>query len=248
MNTATTTRTSKLLVNPASVNPLRSLVLPKIKKEEQGQFESALAHEIRNPLSTIKLSAEMLQSMTTDDNQKVFLDIIIRGSMRINDILTDLLVSSCTGEVQKEKHSVHQLLDEVLAMTEDSIMLKHIKVIKDYTAGNCHFFLNRQRMKIALTNIIINAIEAMNDERGELTVATKIIDGEFILRIEDNGCGICKANLKNIFKPYFTNKPGGLGLGLATTGDILCSNHVKVKVKSAEGTGTRFSLLFGMKG
>jgi signal transduction histidine kinase len=247
MNTATTTRTSKLSVNPSSVNLLRSLAFPETIREDPGQFESALAHEIRNPLSTIKLSAEMLQSMTTNDNQKVFLDIIIRGSMRINDILIDLLVSSRPGEVQNEKHSVHQLLDEVLAMTEDSIMLKHIKVIKNYTAGDCNFFLNKQRMKIALTNIIINAIEAINDEGGELIVGTKISNGKFILQIADNGCGISKTNLKNIFKPYFTNKPGGLGLGLATTGDILCSNHVKVKVKSAEGTGTRFILLFGMK-
>ena len=68
-----------------------------------------------------------------------------------------------------------------------------------------------------------------------------------MIQIEDNGCGISKENLKYIFKPYFTNKPGGLGLGLATTYDILQSNHVGVNVESEEGKGTRFILSFEEK-
>jgi signal transduction histidine kinase len=98
-------------------------------------------------------------------------------------------------------------------------------------------------MKIALTNIIVNAIDAMS-QKGELKIITKSIERKYAIQIEDNGCGISREDLKNIFKPYFTNKPGGLGLGLAATCDILQSNHVGVFVESEEGKGTRFILLF----
>ena len=104
--------------------------------------------------------------------------------------------------------------------------------------------VSRPKMKIALTNIIINAVEAMTSGKGELKLVTKIVEGDYIILIEDNGCGISRKNLKNIFKPYFTNKPGGLGLGLATTFNILRANCVGINVESEEGHGSRFILSF----
>ena len=100
---------------------------------------------------------------------------------------------------------------------------------------------------MALTNIIVNAIEAMSSKNGELNLITKFIDGRYAIEIGDNGCGISKEDLKDIFKPNYTNKPGGLGLGLATTYDILQLNHVGVNVESERGEGTRFTLLFEKK-
>lgn len=228
-------QSSKLFRSMAPVIPMQ--VLPD-------QFSSALAHEVRNPLSNIKLATQMLQSLISDDYQKRYLDIILRGSERINGILTDLLTSFKPHEHAVVKHSIHQLLDEVLEMAEDRIILKKITVRKNYTAINDEIVLNSPKMKIALTNIIINAIDAITPGKGELKLVTKIIDGRFKILIEDNGCGICRKNLKNIFKPYFTNKPGGLGLGLATTYNILRSNRVEVNVESEEGHGTRFILSF----
>lgn len=186
----------------------------------------------------------MLKSIIRHDDQKIYLDIIMRSSVRINDLIEELLKYQQADEVQAEKHSIHQLLDEVLAMNEDRIMLKNITVRKEYTIQDCKIVVNRPKMKIALTNIIINAIDAMTSGKGELKLVTKSIDGKYVIQIEDNGCGISKGNLQHIFKPYFTNKPGGLGLGLATTYDILRSNHVGVNVESGEGEGTRFILLF----
>jgi signal transduction histidine kinase len=245
MNLSTITPgVTKLLNYPGSANKLWSLSPSRILKEQPGQFASALAHEMRDPLSTIKLAGEMLRSMIRDDNQKIFLDIILRGSGRINEILTDLLTSIQTEEIESEKHLIHQLLDEALEMSEDRISLKNITVRKDYAPQDCKIILNRPKMKIALTNIIINAIDAMTPGKGELKLSTKSIGGKYVIQIEDNGCGISKENLKYIFKPYFTNKQGGLGIGLATTSDILWSNHVEVNVESEEGEGTRFILLF----
>jgi len=150
-------------------------------------------------------------------------------------------------EVQVEKHSIHQLLDEVLEMAGDRMRLKKIAVWKDYASNDCKIELNRVKMLIGLTNIIVNAIDSMTPGKGELKLVTKSIEGSYVIQIEDNGCGISKENLKNIFKPYFTNKAGGLGIGLATTYNILRSNNVGVHVESEEGKGTRFILAFEEK-
>lgn len=99
-------------------------------------------------------------------------------------------------------------------------------------------------MKIAITNIIVNAIEAMAGVNGILTLVTKMVYGKYIIEVKDNGCGISKPNLDKMFKVAFTSKPGGLGIGLTIIYDILKLNQVAINIESAEGEGTTFSLLF----
>jgi signal transduction histidine kinase len=210
--------------------------------DDRGSFITALVHELRNPLTNINLSIELLESSSTDDKWKTFLDIIRRSSMRISDLINDLLKNK-QDEAEVERHSIHRLLDEVLELARDRISLKNIVVIKKYEQ-DCELALRVQEMKIALTNIIVNAIEAMTTGEGQLALITKSIESRYILIIKDNGCGISKENLKDIFKPHYTNKPGGLGIGLAATGNILRSNSIRVNVKSREGKGTCFILLF----
>ncbi len=105
--------------------------------------------------------------------------------------------------------------------------------------------MNRPQVLIAITNIVNNAVDAMAGVKGVLTLVTISTDETCIVQIEDNGCGISEKNLNNIFEPYFSNKPNGLGLGLATTRDILRSNHVGLNVRSVETRGTNFILRFG---
>jgi len=212
--------------------------------EEPNQFGSALAHEVRNPLATINLAVQMLKSPTKVLDQTLYLDIIMKASGQINDLITDLLRTPQSSEMQLEKYTIHQLLDEALALTEDRILLKNITVRKDYSTLDCKIFVNKLKIKIALVNIIVNAIDAMHPEKGKLKLITRSINGKCIIEIEDNGIGISKENLKNLFTPYFTNKDGGMGLGLSTTIDILKANHATIDVQSEEGKGTRFILTF----
>lgn len=222
--------------------PDQPLPAPVLAEVHPGQFASALAHEVRNPLTTINLAVDLLQSGIKDVEMKIYLDIIMRSSERINNLVTELLKYQQEAKAEAEKHSIHQLLEEVLEMAHDRITLKRITVRKEYAAEDCKIIMNRPEIKIALTNIVMNAIDAMIPGEGELKLITRSVFGKYIVRIEDNGCGISKANLQLIFKPYFTSKPGGLGLGLATTYDALRSNHIAVNVESEEGTGTSFIL------
>jgi signal transduction histidine kinase len=224
--------------------PRNGKAVPEILKDIPAQIASVLAHEVRNPLTNISLAVEMLGLYVKDDEAKVYLDIILRSSMRINILINELLKNQQNEEVHTEKYSIHQLIDEVLAMAEDRIRLKNIEVYKEYAVKDCDIALNQGEMKIALTNIIINAIDAMVPDEGELRIITKSDEYQCTLFIEDNGCGISEENMKSIFKPYFTNKPGGMGLGLATTYDILRLNNVNVNVESVVDEGTRFILQF----
>lgn len=235
---------TKPLSDPLSTIMAEPFTPTKIVQKQTVHFASALAHEVRNPLSNINLAVEMLKSLISNDEYKIYLDIILRGAARINDLVTDLLTSTQAVEIQAGKHSIHQLINEVVAMTDDRIRLKNITIRKDYATRDRKIILDKQKMKIALINIIINAIDAMPSEKGELKLITKSRDGKYVIQIEDNGCGISKAHLKHIFKPFFTKKPGGLGIGLATTYHILQSNHIGINVESEEGKGTRFTLTF----
>lgn len=223
-------------------------VLPKSltrTENSSSQFYSALVHELRNPLTNIILSIDELTANLgkVNDEAKMYLDIIVRGAGRINKLVDMVLRLNASEVIHREEYSIHQLLEEVLEISEDRIRLKHIAVNRDYETQDCKALMNAQEMKIALTNIIINALEAMAMNSGQLNLVTRSIADKFLIQIEDNGCGISEENLKKIFKPYFTSKPGGLGIGLTSTCNILQSNHVGVNVKSELGKGTCFNLL-----
>jgi signal transduction histidine kinase len=225
-----------------------SAIIPVILAESPTGFKSAHVHEIRNPLTNIKLATELLEpSLGENNQQRRYLDIIRRNAERINVLIDGLLIDKHTNKKQSQKYSVLKLLDEVIEEVKDRILLKNIRIKKRYSP-DCAIALNEADIRIALTNIIINAIEAMPPDKGELELITRMARDKFIMMIKDNGHGINKQNLKKIFTPFFTGKPGGLGVGLAATSDILWANHILVNVKSKEGQGTCFILLFQKPG
>lgn len=214
-------------------------VVPKLSA-----LAAALTHEVRNPLTNINLAVEMLQHLGTSDLQKEYLDIIMRASGRINGLVTELAGKQQAEQVKVQMYSVHQVLEEVLTMTADRLRLKNITVHKDFAFQDYSIKEHNAEMKIALTNLIINAIDAITEDKGELKLVTTWFNGNYILAIEDNGCGINAADIKDIFRPFFTRKSGGLGIGLAVTLDILKANNVEIDVESEVGRGTKFILSF----
>jgi signal transduction histidine kinase len=208
------------------------------------QFSAALAHEIRNPITNINLSVDLLRAMLPDSTSKTYLDIIARGTIRINDLVTKLLHQKQESLVSEEGFFMHKILDEALQLAEDRIRLKQITVLKNYAQEDCRIILHRSKIKISLVNIILNAIDAMEAGKGRLKLSTRSTSDKYIIEVQDNGCGISKENLKHIFKPFYSSKPNGLGVGLSATYALLQSDHVDIAVKSTEGKGTFFILTF----
>jgi signal transduction histidine kinase len=244
MNSPATKDVNKLSGRPPTVDLAESIAPANKEPRQAVEFTYTLAHEIRNPLSTINLAVEMLRITNDVKEKEACLDIIMRNSTRINGLLTDLLNSYQLDEIRLEKYSINQLIDEVLFIIRDRLKLKKIKVTRYFTTLDCRILLNKEKIKIALTNIFINAIEAMPSEKAHLKLVTKLLNGKCVVEIDDNGSGISKENLKKIFTPYFTTKPSGIGLGLSSSLDILRANHFHVDVQSEVGSGTRFILSF----
>ena len=230
-------------MNSITISP-RKKTTQSVWSEPSIPLGSVLAHELRNPLTNIMLTIHLLESKILDDNDRMYMDIIKRNSAKINDLINDLLKGQKKDEIQTEKHSIHQLLDEVIELASDRLVLKNVIVKKNYAPYDLKVKMDKSKIKIALTNIIINAIDAMPPEKGELRLATRLIKGKCAVSIHDNGSGISKEHLPLIFDPYFTNKQNGVGVGLAATKHILQSNKVGVRVESLVGHGTRFILLF----
>jgi signal transduction histidine kinase len=236
---------SSLLHSIAHSTIRTSTVVTRRKKSDNpAGFVSALAHEIRNPLCTINLALEMLIMKDADDEQRQYLGMIVRGTKRIKELVNRLLLQDAAKEVRNEVYSLHQLLEEALAGVRDRMFLNNISVTREYTAAEHCVFLDPERLTIALTNILINAIEAMSRGKGELKLVTRSTDQECSIEIHDNGIGISKDGVQRMFEPFFSNKPGGMGIGLAATLDILRANHTRVDVRSEEGVGTCFVLSF----
>lgn len=218
--------------------------VPRMTHKHTFDFLPALAHEVRNPLTAINLAVELLKQSGLDEEQQQFINVILRGSERIKELINNLLKPAQPLETVPGLYATSQLLEEALLLAKDRILLKNIVVSKEYAEAGPGVMVDREKMKIALSNIIVNAIDAMASEGGQLKLVTKSTNGCTTAEIHDNGIGISEECLKNIFMPYFTNKQGGLGLGLAVTQDILRANHVTVDVRSVEGAGTCFILSF----
>ena len=210
-----------------------------------GRLVQTLAHEVRNPLNNINLAVEQLaHEIDPAADAQIYMDIVHRNSKRIGDIITELLNSSRPAEMAMQRITLQFIVDESIAAALDRITLQKIKLQVRYCDDPAYIAGDPQKLKIAFLNIIINAIEAMNEETGQLQI---FIDNDFqrhTVRISDNGAGISEENLSRLFEPYFTSKRNGLGLGLAATLNILQSHKAHIDVTSALGKGTNFTISF----
>jgi PAS domain S-box-containing protein len=202
-----------------------------------------LAHEIRNPLNNIILSIDQLLPLEKDEMAKNFMDIIQRNSLRINNIITELLNLAKPSELVLVQQSLQEIIEESLLQTGDRIRLQNIEVKKNYPSETALIQADREKLVIAFTNIIINAIEAMGSN-GLLTISITSSDDGYEVCIKDNGKGIPRESLSRLFEPFFTMKKNGMGLGLTVSYTILQSHNAKIKVDSKENEGTSFQINF----
>jgi len=214
------------------------------KLEATYRLVRTLAHEIRNPLTNIGLSVEGIMDAGLHEQQKPFVDIIKRGSKRINDIISELLNSSKTIELKLEPFDLNLLIEEVLVIAQDSIKLKKIQTEICLLDSPVVKLVDKEKFKIAILNLVVNAIEAMEKEQKHLTIKlTRNID-QTALIIKDNGIGMDEGQMKKLFEPYFTTKKTGMGLGLVSTLNIIKSHKAVIEVDSKPGLGTTFKVIF----
>jgi signal transduction histidine kinase len=190
------------------------------------------------------MSVEQLVSEPKTEESLLFLDIIQRNSTRIGDLIIELLDSSRPTEFIFEKYALQTIVDDSIADALDRITLQKINMQIRYYNEPSYLMANREKLKIAFLNIIINAVEAMSAGNGKLDIIINSANNLHTIIVKDNGSGIAEDNLSRLFEPYFTSKRNGMGLGLASTLNILQSHKAQIDVTSAVNVGTTFTITF----
>lgn len=204
-----------------------------------------IAHEIRNPLNNISLAIQHFDDISEDaDMKKELTGIIQRNCKRINQSITELLDLTRSGELDFKKHSLQEIMNESIATVADRINLQNIRIEKKFQDKPLEISADKSKLKIAFSNILINAIEAMEENKGELAVSLHASPDKYTVSIKDNGVGISEENLPRLFEPFFTSKKNGMGLGLAASYSILQSHRASVHVESKINKGTNFIIDF----
>lgn len=213
-----------------------------------GRIARTIAHEVRNPLTNISLATEQLKE-TGNQNEEtdLLLGMIGRSVNRINQLVSDLLNATRIEQLEYTFANVNQLLNEALELAQDRIELNHIKLEKEYDENIGELFVDKEKIKLAFLNIIVNAIEAMKNDSGQLEIRTFKRGDKCIIEFKDNGTGIDEETMQKLFEPYFTSKIKGNGLGLTHTQNIIINHKGKINVQSKPGQGTTFSIILSLK-
>lgn len=205
---------------------------------------AGVAHEIRNPLSSIKGFAVYLKErLRSDSEDKKTADIIIEEVERLNRVITQLIEFARPLELKKETTRLSDLVWRTMKLTEAQARENNIDVIFNVTGDESPVDVDSDKIRQVFLNIFLNAMAAMKTG-GKLEI-TLTREGENVrMVIADNGSGIREKDLPRIYDPYFTSKPAGTGLGLAVVQKIMEAHGGKIKVESVAGKGTAVSLFF----
>jgi len=206
-----------------------------------GRIARTIAHEVRNPLTNISLAAEQIKE-TADrpEDTEQLLGMINRNVNRINQLVSDLLTATKSQQLEFTLVNINDLVDESVDLARDRIELNRIKVVKLYDKNQSLLWVDKEKIKLSFLNIIVNAIEAMEKEKGVLTIRTYKDGPKCIIDFGDNGTGMDSETVQKLFDPYFTTKANGNGLGLTNTQNIILSHKGTIYVRSHKGKGSNF--------
>jgi PAS domain S-box-containing protein len=231
-----------IIHNITSLKKAEKAMLQAEKLAATWRLASTLAHEVRNPLSTIQMSVEQIDPSSIPEEDKVLLEIISRNSQRISTLITRLLESSRPDEMRLEAVDVRNILQDCVVTITDRSRLKGIDVALEVPPESLIVRANSERLKMAILNILVNAIEAVEAGKGRIHVRVSATNDHCIIHLADNGCGIPREHLPNLFEPYFTSKKSGIGLGLAATLNIVKAHSGEIDVTSIPKKETVFKI------
>lgn len=206
-----------------------------------GQLTAGLAHELRNPLSTIRTSAEMLSKTVPADNEvaRELAGYIGSEVDRTNSLISRFLEFARPLHLRLEAADVTACLDRAIAQAQGQTPPLEVAIFKNYSPDVRPFLFDAELMERVFYNLVLNAAQA-SPKRGTVTVKTRPVGDDVEISVIDRGSGIEPKDRENIFNPFFTTKPGGVGLGLAIVSKIVDDHGGHIVVESRPGEGSVF--------
>lgn len=206
-----------------------------------GQLAASVAHEIRNPLTSLKGFIQLFQECEQLDASDYY-NIMHNELDRIDQIMSQLLLLAKPQVKSYKKTSLHELVDFVETLLQPEALVQNVEIRSDLSEQLPQITAEENELKQVLINVVKNAMDAMT-EGGIISIEGKMVDDRIHLTVKDQGCGIPEDQLERIGEPFYTTKEKGTGLGLMVSSKIMKEHKGELKFHSVEGEGTAVSMI-----
>lgn len=233
----------KLQLYHGRIGELQEEMIRAAKSATAGRIAAGMAHEIRNPLSSIRLMVQVLKRRAGATSEKEA-DLVLEEIDRIDRLVKQLLEFGRPTPMHFARHELNSIVEEVVKLFRHQIEHQAITLDLRLDPATPPFMMDAEKIRIVIVNLVHNAIQAMPDG-GTLAIATGIDAArrEAVIRIADTGVGIAPENRRKVFDPFFSSKADGTGLGLALTEAIVVRHDGKVEIEEGPGPGARFRVV-----
>ena len=221
-----------------------------------GEAAAQLAHEIKNPLGSIRLGVEMLREHAPAEDAQRTITLVERGIQHLNKLVVDVTQFSRRRQLERSEVELHELIDSSLDLISDRIREKETPIQKDYTTSAIRGFWDGEQLREVFMNVIGNAIDA-SETQSPLHITTELLTSatpvlaaapdqtgspRARVQITDEGVGMDQKTIARLFEPFFTTKKRGTGLGLSIVRQIIDLHGGTIDVQSEKGNGTTFTI------
>ncbi|HLX74023.1 MAG TPA: ATP-binding protein [Terriglobales bacterium] len=209
-----------------------------------GRLAAAIAHEIRNPLSSIAGSVSVLEGISTlSEEQRTLVQIVTRESERLNNIISDFLAYAREKRYEFQQQDLIPLLEDTLTLLESSTPPEstRVQIVRRFEVERAPALVDGDKIKQVFWNLCSNSLRAM-PQGGSLQVSLRGVGMDWVISFADSGHGLSQQQMEKIFEPFQGHFEGGTGLGLAIVYQIVQAHEAKIMVRSVPGQGTVFSL------
>jgi signal transduction histidine kinase len=208
-----------------------------------GKLAADMAHEVKNQLMVIATRTKIcLMRKPTDQELKKDIEIISNQCEQVNDIVNRLLTFSKPSKKDFKNVNINDSIDFVVHLVEKQFLQNNVKIIKNFLSSPPEVKIDEKQIQEVFLNLLRNAYDAMDDQKGSITISTFRENDHMQINIADTGIGISEKNMKNIFDPFFTTKEHGTGLGLSVCYGIIKAHDGDLKYSSQLGEGTTASI------